>query len=620
MLWDDCEAIVQDGWSKGNSGSLDLHGIKDKIASCGVDLHSWGSTRTHPDTERIKVLQKRVEAINMGELTEGNRSDFLLASKELDSLLMKQEIYWAQRSRISWMKHGDKNTKFFHSKASQRRRRNFIQGIRDKDNIWVEENEAIAGVAVSYFETMFMTEGCDQLEDCIAAVQHRVAPHMIKILSSDYTADEVKSALFQMGPTKAPGPDGMNALFYQKFWHIVGDDVTNAVLNFLNSGNMDPEINYTHIVLIPKIKFPEKMSDYRPISLCNVIYKIISKVLANRMKKILPQLISPTQSAFVPGRLITDNILVAYETLHTMHGHKKGKTRSLALKLDISKAYDRVEWTFLKRIMVKLGFPNAWIERVMCCVSTSSFSVKINGKAYGNIIPSRGLRQGDPLSSYLFLLCAEGFTSLLAKAEMENRIHGVSICRRAPSITHLLFADDSLLFCQSKQEEVQVIMDTLQLYAKASGQCINMEKSSILFSSNTKVEQREWIKNNLGVKEVDRFESYLGLPTLIGRLKYQTFSFLKDRVWKKFQGWKGKLLSRAGKEVLIKAVAQSIPTYTMGVFLLLINLCDELNAMCARFGGDKLAMKGRFIGGVGICYLHPRNRGEWVSVIFEIST
>ena len=219
----------------------------------------------------------------------------------------------------------------------------------------------------------------------------------------------------------------------------------------------------------------------------------------------------------------------------------------------------------------------------MCCVSTSSFSIKINGKAYGNIIPSRGLRQGDPLSPYLFLLCLEGFTSLLAKAEMENRIHGVSICRRALSITHLLFADDSLLFCQAKQEEVKVIMDTLQLYAKASGPCINMEKSSIYFSSNTMMEQGEWIKNNLGVKEVDRFESHLGLPTLMGHSKYQTFSFLKVRVWKKLQGWKGKLLSRAGKEVLIKSVAQLIPTSTMGVFQLPVKICNELNAMCARF-------------------------------------
>ena len=143
-----------------------------------------------------------------------------------------------------------------------------------------------------------------------------------------------------MGPTKAPGPDSMNALFYQKYWHIVGDDVTAAVLDFLNSGIMLNEINYSHIVLIPNVKSPEKISDFRPISLCNVIYKIISKVMANRLKQILPQLIAPSQSAFVPGRLITNNVLVAYETLQAMHCRRTGKKGSLAIKLDISKAYD----------------------------------------------------------------------------------------------------------------------------------------------------------------------------------------------------------------------------------------------------------------------------------------
>ena len=125
-----------------------------------------------------------------------------------------------------------------------------------------------------------------------------------------------------MGPTKSPGPDGMNALFYQKFWHVVGESIVIAVLDFLNNGNMLPNINHTNIVLIPKVKNPKRMSEFRPRSLCNVIYKIISKVLANRLKQILPQIISPSKSAFVPGRLITDNVLVAYETLH-MNSRKK---------------------------------------------------------------------------------------------------------------------------------------------------------------------------------------------------------------------------------------------------------------------------------------------------------
>ena len=217
-------------------------------------------------------------------------------------------------------------------------------------------------------------------------------------------------------------------------------------------------------------------------------------------------------------------------------------------------------------------------------VTKPSFFVLINGKPYGNIHPSREIRQGDHLSvPYLFFLCAKGFISLLAKAEVERRIKGVSLCRKVPKISNLMFVDDSLLFCQATQSEVTVVNEVLQAYANASGQCINIEKSSVFSSSITPASQKVEIVLVLGVKEVEWFESYLGLPTLVGQAKYQTFSFLKDQVWKKLQGWKGKLLSKTGKEVLIKAVAQSTPTSAMGVFQLPLKLCDELNALCAKF-------------------------------------
>jgi hypothetical protein len=180
--------------------------------------------------------------------------------------------------------------------------------------------------------------------------------------------------------------------FFQKYWHIVGSDVTVTVLSCLNSSHILKSSNFTHIVLIPKVKNPTRVSDYRPISLCNIIFKLISKVMANRMKRILPQIISDNQSVYVPGRLITDNFLVAFETLHSMHKRSGGRVGSITIKLDMSKAYDWVEWHFLWQIMEKLGFHGSWIDLVMACLSTVSYSVLLNGCLEGYIIPTRGIR------------------------------------------------------------------------------------------------------------------------------------------------------------------------------------------------------------------------------------
>ena len=236
-----------------------------------------------------------------------------------------------------------------------------------------------------------------------------------------------------MYPLKAPGPDGMPPLFYQNFWPLIGNVVTKTVLDFLNSGIIPPNFNETHTVLVPKIEEPKRVTDYRPISLCNVVYKLASKAIANRLKKIFPIIISDTQSAFMHGRLIIDNVLVAFETMHHINMKNGGKKGEMALKLDMSKAYDRVEWGCLDKIMEKLGFESRWRKLLMTCISTVTYSIRINGRPHGHIVPSRGIRQGDPLSPCLFLLYAEGLFALIKKGVDDGRLEGIAVCRGGPN-------------------------------------------------------------------------------------------------------------------------------------------------------------------------------------------
>ena len=291
LLWDDCEEVIRGSWSMAGCGESDLAAIKAKISACRVDLKAQGATKAEHEVKAIKQLQNWLNSLNKVYYTDASQSEYLEVSKKLDDLLLKQEIYWAQRSRVAWLKHGDNNTKFFHSKVTQRHRRNHIKGIKNSQEHWEKEVEDIAKVAIDYFDNLFSAGSCDQMEECLDIVLVKVTPEMQNFLSCDFTAEEIKTMVFQMGPTKAPGLNGVNALSYQKFQHVMGDVVVNAVLVFLNDGIMLPALNHTNIVLIPKVKNPEKMSDFRQISLCNVFYKIISKVLANRLKQVLPEII-----------------------------------------------------------------------------------------------------------------------------------------------------------------------------------------------------------------------------------------------------------------------------------------------------------------------------------------
>lgn len=255
--------------------------------------------------------------------------------------------------------------------------------------------------------------------------------------------------------------------------------MVEIVQRFFHTSDLNPQLKYTNIALIPKKPNPVKMTNIRPISLCNVLYKIISKVLENRLKQVIDLIIPDSPSAFIPGRLITKNFMIAFEVMHYMKRKSKGKDCWMALKLDMSKAYDRVEWNYSEAMLFQMGFDRGIIKLFLSCSTSVHYCISHAGRNFGSIVPGRGLRQGDPLSSYLFLVCTEGLTALINYYEQRKLIKGIKVARSAPAISHMFFADDSYIFCKASAESADKVMELLKIFEKAYGQKLNIDKSSV---------------------------------------------------------------------------------------------------------------------------------------------
>lgn len=380
----------------------------------------------------------------------------------------------------------------------------------------------------------------------------------------------------------SPGPDGVSTAFYQKFWGEVGISLTMMVNLALSTGKAPDQLLLAFITLIPKKERPENARDFRPITLLNVAYKIVSKVHVNRMRPNMQRIIGPTQNSFLPGRSTMDNIILAQEVVHYMNG-KKGKKGLMFLKLDLHKTYDSVSWVFLKRVMEAFGFPKRLFDLILSGLKNCDISSLWNGEKLPFFKPKRGLRQGDLLTPYLINLVME-WLSMDIHNEVSREIwRSIAINRGGMGISNLFFANDLMLFSEATEDQAGVIMECMARFSAISGLDINLGKSQIFCSPNTPNTMKRRIGEVTKIPVTNHLGKYLGVLVLQKRVSKNDFAYILDNMKKKHATWQVGLFSLVGCRVLVHFALASVPVYTMQTLALPSGVCKAIDKTCRDF-------------------------------------
>lgn len=344
-------------------------------------------------------------------------------------------------------------------------------------------------------------------------------------------------------------------------------------------------MNKTNIVLIPKTDNPETINQFRPIGLCNVSYKVVSKIIVYRIRPLLDNIISPFQSSFIHGRQTSD--IICQEIIHTLK-NSKSKTEGMIWKIDFDKAYDRISWDFLLDTLRYFNFNEELIALIMSCVTTVEASILWNGEPLNPFRPLRGLRQGDPLSPYLFVLCMERLSAKINQRVSLNQWVGIKASKEGPCLSHLFFADYILFFGVATLSQCDIMKDTLDCFCEESGQLVSAHKSKIFVSPNTPPSLGRNLSSICGFSLTKDLGMYLGVPLIHSKVSKRNYQYIIERLSKKLVGWKADSLNLMGRATLVKYVTSTIPYYTMLTTALPTSITNQIDKINRNFlWGDK---------------------------------
>ncbi|PKU71795.1 Putative ribonuclease H protein [Dendrobium catenatum] len=487
-----------------------------------------------------------------------------------DSFLNSVQSNWKEASS-KFPVEGDRNTTIFYNIANHNKMSRQIHKINFPDGDIIEKPNLIFISGIEYFEIAFNKDFSLNLN--INPLEKIVPVNLLESLLSPITDSEIKKVIFDGAPNSSPGPDGYTFEFYKSSWEITGLYVCQAIKNFLSSGRLPDYVKATAIVLIPKQPHATHIADFRPISLCNTFYKIIAKLLANRMRDIMPIIIHPSQAGFIKGRLSSDNVILASEILREMGLFSK--INHFCAKLDIKKAFDTVSREFISHRMRLKGFPPQFIKWVNGCIYDVPFYICLNGKLEGYFISTSGLRQGCPLSPLLFDIAMDALSCTLDAGDFRGITFGNN------SLSHLLYADDVLVFGATNLPNALNLNLILDDFAASSGLKINNSKCTIIFSKETHLNSD--IANLLGYQISVLALKYLGLPIALKKLSFSNFLPQLSRLSTLLDGWKVKFLSFAGRIQFLKFTIANTIAYWIRGAILPKRCCKLIERYCARF-------------------------------------